>query len=207
MARQLLLERIEAIAVNSQCRSEFARENIDLEKLRSTVLQTRFYDSAGLEGDLRFSVVVGKPASPDQTLRTLAMQVDADAFVLGYVDDGRYIRTNRVVLGPGYFEQRDAQQGTSHSTTLEEKQAILLHEVLHIALGKGDDYLDRRELCTLGLLSFCSRSLHARGSGGSRGEVSSANGTDPGRPAERSGSRPDSGNVAICAGSMVPPQP
>jgi hypothetical protein len=99
MARQLLLERIDAIAENSQCRNEFAREKIDLETLRSIVGQTRFYDAAGIEGDLRFSAVVGKPASPDQTLRTLALQVDADAFVLGYVDDGRYIRTNRVVLG------------------------------------------------------------------------------------------------------------
>jgi hypothetical protein len=165
MARQLLLERIDAIAENSQCRNEFAREEIDLETLRSIVRQTRFYDAAGIEGDLRFSAVVGKPASPDQTLRTLALQVDADAFVLGYVDGGRYIRTHRVVLGLGYFEQREPQ-GALRPSTLEEKQALLLHEILHIALGKGDDYLDKRELCPLRLLSFCPRSLNARGSAG-----------------------------------------
>jgi hypothetical protein len=163
MARQLLLERIDAIAENSQCRNEFAREKIDLVTLRSIVRQARFYDAGGAEGDLRFSAVVGKPASPDKTLHTLALQVDADAFVLGYVDDGRYIRTNRVVLGLGYFEQRAPQEGALRPTTLEEKQAILLHEMLHIALGKGDDYLDKRELCPLRLLSFCPRSLNARG--------------------------------------------
>ena len=42
MARQLLLERIDAIAENSQCRNAFAREKIDLETLRSIVRQTRF---------------------------------------------------------------------------------------------------------------------------------------------------------------------
>ena len=139
MARQLLLERIDAIAENSQCRNAFTREKIDLETLRSTVRHTRFYNAAGLEGDLRFSVAVGKPASPDQTLRTLALQVDADAFVLGYVDDGHYIRTNRVVLGLGYFDQRARLEGVWRHTTLEEKQAVLLHEILHIALGKDDD--------------------------------------------------------------------
>ena len=166
MARQLLLERIDAIAENSLCRNAFTREKIDLETLRSTVRHTRFYNAAGLDGDLRFSVVVGKPASPDQTLRTLALQVDADAFVLGYVDDGRYIRTNRVVLGLGYFDQRAPLEGILRPTTLEEKQAVLLHEILHIAFGKGDDYLDKRELCPLRLLSFCPRSLNARGSVG-----------------------------------------
>lgn len=173
MARQLLLEKLAAIAENSQCRGEFARKNIDLAKLRSIVVQTRFYNSAGLEGDLRFSVVVGKPASPDQTLRTLAMQVGADAFVLGYVDDGRYVRTNRVVLGRGYFEQRESQPGVFRPTTLEEKKAILLHELLHIALGKGDDYLDRQELCPLALLFLCPRFLPDRRSSGSRGSAES----------------------------------
>jgi hypothetical protein len=165
MARQLVLERIDAIAENRQCRNEFAREEIDLETLRSIVRQTRFYDAAGIEGDLRFSAVVGKPASPDQTLRTLALQVDADAFVLGYVEGGQYIRTRRVVLGLGYFEQREPQ-GALRRTTLEEKQALLLHEILHIALGKGDDYLDKRELCPLRLLSFCPRSPNTRSSAG-----------------------------------------
>jgi hypothetical protein len=73
MARQLLLERIDAIEENTLCRNAFTREKIDLETLRSTVRHTRFYNAAGLEGDLRFSVVVGKPASPDQTLRTLSL--------------------------------------------------------------------------------------------------------------------------------------
>jgi hypothetical protein len=87
------------------------------------------------------------------------MQVDADAFVLGYIDEGRYVRTNRVVLGRGYFEQREPQPGAFRPATVEEKKAILLHELLHITLGKGDDYLDRRELCPLALLSFCPRSF------------------------------------------------
>jgi hypothetical protein len=171
MARQLLLERIDAIAENTLCRNAFTREKIDLETLRSTVRHTRFYNAAGLEGDLRFSVVVGKPASPDQTLRTLSLHVDADAFVLGYVDDGRYIRTNRVVLGLGYFDQRAPLEGILRHTTLEEKQAVLLHEILHIALGKGDDYLHKRELCPLHLLSFCPRSLNAKDSVGARSRL------------------------------------
>src|SRR5260370_13902430 len=166
MALQLLLGRIDAIADSSKCRNEFDRKKIYVERVGSIVGETRFYDAAGIEGDIRFSAVVGKPASPDQTLRTLALQVDADAFVLGYVDDGRYIRTNRVVLGLGYFEQRATQEGVLRPTTLEEKQALLLHEILHIALGKGDDFLDRRELCPLRLLSFCPRSLNAKGSVG-----------------------------------------
>ena len=161
MARQLVLERIDAIAENGQCSAAFAQEKIDLEILRSTVRQTRFYDATGLEGDLRFSSVVGRAASPDQTLRTLALQVAADAFVLGYVENGRYIRTKRVVLGRGYFERREPQVVALRPTTLEEKQALLLHEILHIALDKDDDVLNKRELCPLHLLFFCPPYLHA----------------------------------------------
>jgi hypothetical protein len=161
MARQLVLERIDAIAENGQCSAAFAQEEIDLEILRSTVRQTRFYDTTGLEGDLRFSSVIGRAASPDQTLRTLALQLDADAFVLGYVENGRYIRTKHVVLGRGYYEQRDPQ--ALRPTTLEEKQALLLHEILHIALDTDDHVLNRRELCPLHLLGFCPRSLNASG--------------------------------------------
>jgi hypothetical protein len=155
MARQLVLERIDAIAENGQCSTAFAQEKIDLELLRSIVRQTRFYDATGLDGDLRFSSVVGRAASPDQTLRALALQVAADAFVLGYFENGRYIRAKRVVLGGGYFERSDPQVVELRPTTLEEKQALLLHEILHIALDKDDDVLNKRALCPLHLLSFC----------------------------------------------------
>ena len=137
--------------------SEF-RQNIDLDLLRATVYQTRFYDATGFEGALKFSAVVGKAASPDQTLQTLARQTDADAFVLGYFEDGRYVRTKRVVLWRGFFEQPAAAEGVLRPTTPEEKQALLLHEILHIALDKDDDDLNSRELCPLRLLAFCPRS-------------------------------------------------
>jgi hypothetical protein len=65
MARQLVLERIEAIAQNAHCRATFGQENIDLNMLRFTVYRTRFYDATSADGDLKFSVVVGKAASPD----------------------------------------------------------------------------------------------------------------------------------------------
>jgi hypothetical protein len=162
MARQLVLERIDAIAENGQCSTAFAQEKIDLEILRSTVRQTRFYDAMGIEGDLTFSSVVGRAASPDQTLRTLALQVAADAFVLGYVENGRYIRAKRVVLGRGYFERRESQVAALRPTTPEEKQALLLHEILHIALDRGDDVLNKRDLCPLHLLLFCPPSLNAK---------------------------------------------
>ena len=42
-------------------------------------------------------------------------------------------------------------------TTEEEKQALLLHEILHIALDRDDDDLTRRGLCPLRLLAFCPR--------------------------------------------------
>ena len=165
MARQLVLKRIDAIAENSLCSTAFAQEKIDLEILRSTVRQTRFYDTMGIEGDLTFGSVVGRAASPDQTLRTLALQVNADAFVLGYVENGRYIRTKHVVLGAGYFEWHEPQEVASRPTTLEEKEALLLHEILHIALDTDDHVLNRRELCPLHLLGFCPRSLNASGHG------------------------------------------
>jgi hypothetical protein len=41
---------------------------------------------------------------------------------------------------------------------MEEKQNLLLHEILHIALGKDDDDLNSRALCPLRLLAFCQRS-------------------------------------------------
>ena len=42
-------------------------------------------------------------------------------------------------------------------TTEEEKQALLLHEILHIALDRDDDDLNRRGLCPLRLLASCPR--------------------------------------------------
>jgi hypothetical protein len=163
VARGLVLERIDAIAQNGQCRQTFGQEKINLDLLRLTVQQTRFYDATGFDGNLKFSAVVGKPASPDQTLRTLALQVGADAFVLGYFDTDRYLRTKHVVLSRGYFEQADPHEGALRPTTREEKQSLLLHEILHIALGKDDDDLNSRALCPLRLLAFCPRSQTASG--------------------------------------------
>jgi hypothetical protein len=161
VARQLVLQRIDEIAQDGHCRQTFGQEKIDLSQLRLAVRQTRFYDAAGPEGDLKFSVVVGMLASPDRTLRVLASQVEADAFVLGYFDRSRYVRTRRVVLARGYHEQPDPDNGSLRPTTIEEKQNLLLHEILHIALGKDDDDLNSRALCPFRLLAFCPRSQTA----------------------------------------------
>src|SRR3974390_2342662 len=69
MARKLVLERIDEIAQNGHCRQRFEEQKIDLNLLRFTVQRTRFYDVEGREGNLKFSAVVGKAASPDRTLR------------------------------------------------------------------------------------------------------------------------------------------
>lgn len=158
MARRLVLERIDEIAQNGHCRQTFGQERIDLNLLRFTVQQTQFYDVTGREGYLKFSAVVGKVASPDRTLRVLASEVTADAFVLGYYDADRYVRTRQVVLTRGYYEQPDPEDGKLRATTMEEKQSLLLHEILHIALGKDDDDLNSRALCPLRLLAFCPSS-------------------------------------------------
>ena len=131
---------------------------LNLNMLRFTVEQTRFYNATGREGNLKFSAVVGKVASPDRTLRALASEVEADAFVLGYYDANRYVRTRRVVLTSGYHEQLDQGDGKLRPTTIQEKQNLLLHEILHIALGKDDNDLNSRALCPLRLLAFCPRS-------------------------------------------------
>jgi len=157
-ARQVVLERIEAIAMNRDCRQSFGRSQIDLDLVRATAYQTRFYDARGIEGDLKFSAVVGKQAFPDHSLKILARQTNADAFVLGYFEAGKYVRTKRVVLWRGYFEQPGESDGVLRPTTIEEKQNLLLHEILHIALEKDDDDLNSRDLCPLRLLAFCSRS-------------------------------------------------
>lgn len=155
VSRKLVLDRIEMIAQTGFCRRSFDQQNIDLNRLRLAARTTRFYSVLGPEGDLRFSEVVGKPAFPDETLRELALQTAADAFVLGYFDGLRYVRTRHVVLNRGYFAQRDSQSGTLRLTTLAEKQNLLLHELLHIALDKDDDDLNQRDLCPLRLISFC----------------------------------------------------
>jgi hypothetical protein len=157
VAQKLVLERIDAIARAGQCRVAFGKRQIDLHRVRLTARQVRFYNAEGTEGDLRFSEVVGQPSSPDHRIRDLAHGLSADAFVLGYQEGRRYIRTKRVVLSRGYFGQGSARDGTWRPTTEEEKQALLLHEVLHIALDMGEDDLTRRELCPLRLLSFCPR--------------------------------------------------
>lgn len=157
MARRLVLERIDAIAQNAHCRQTFGQEKIDLDLLRFTVNRTRFYDATGADGELRFSAVVGKAASPDRTLRMLAKDVEADAFVLGYYDANRYVRTRHVVLTRGYHEQPDDNDGKLRPTNSDEKQNLLLHEILHIALDKDDDDLNNRALCPLRLLAFCRR--------------------------------------------------
>jgi hypothetical protein len=156
-ARALVLTKIDTIEETASCRATFEEQRIDFRRLRRAANETRFYSIVGPEGNLTFSRVVGRPATPDKTLRALAHEVSADAFVLGYVDGGRYVRTQHVVLGRGYFEQQDAHDRERRNTTDEEKQTLLLHELLHIALGINDDDLDRRELCTLRLITFCPR--------------------------------------------------
>ena len=52
---------------------------------------------------------------------------------------------------------RTQSDGKLRATTMEEKQNLLLHEILHIALGKDDDDLNSRALCPLRLLAFCPR--------------------------------------------------
>ena len=156
-ARKLVLERIDAIVHCDQCRQAFGQEKIDLDRVRLTVSQLRFYNAEGPEGELRFSQVVDVPASPDERLRDLSRGLSADAFVLGYQQGRKYIRTKHVVLSRGYLWQASPQGGTGRPTTEEEKQALLLHEVLHVALDVDDDDLTRRELCPLRLLLFCPR--------------------------------------------------
>src|SRR6516164_4930628 len=157
LARELLLQRLEWIAGRSDCRQAFLRERIDLDQVRATAHKVRFYNAEGPEGELRFSEVVGKPASPNEQIRDLARGLSADAFVLGYQDGKEYIRTKEVVLNHGYFWQRNPQDGVWRMTTEEEKQALLLHEILHIALDRDDDDLTRRGLCPLRLLASCPR--------------------------------------------------
>ena len=161
MARRLVLERINAIGQNNYCRRTLEQEKIDVDLLRITVEHTQFYDATGADGHLKFSAVVGKAASPDQTLRTLASEVSADAFVLGYYDAERYVRTRHVVLARGFYEQPDPDERKLRPTTTDEKQSLLLHEILHIALGKDDDDLTALELCPLRLLAFCPRTQGA----------------------------------------------
>jgi len=43
----------------------------------------------------------------------------------------------------------------------QEKQNLLLHEILHIALGMDDYDLNSRALCPLRLLAFCPRTQTA----------------------------------------------
>ena len=66
-------------------------------------------------------------------------------------------RTREVVLNRGFFWQRNLQDWALRMTTEEEKQALLLHEILHIALDRDDDDLTRRGLCPLRLLASCPR--------------------------------------------------
>ncbi|HYO81086.1 MAG TPA: hypothetical protein VES20_06775 [Bryobacteraceae bacterium] len=156
-ARELVLTKIDTIEQTASCRQVFQDERIDLARLRRAAYRTRFYSVVGPEGNLTFSKVVGRPASPDDTLRELAREISADAFVLGYLEGPRYVRTSHVVLSHGYFAQEDAEHNRQRLTTPEEKQTLLLHELLHIALGIDDDDLNRRELCTLRLITFCPR--------------------------------------------------
>jgi hypothetical protein len=156
LARKLTLARIEAIQQTPACRQKFEREQVDFKWLRSVLKESRFYSVAGPEGMLRFSWIVRRPADPDQSLQMLAREISADAFVLGYLDSGRYVRTKHIVLSRGYFEQDDPAAGGRRLTTIAEKQSLLLHELLHIALDRDDDDLSRREFCPLRLLTLCS---------------------------------------------------
>jgi hypothetical protein len=157
LARELVLQRLEWLAERNECRQAFIREKIDLDQVRATAYEVRFYNAEGPEGELRFSDVVGKPASPNEQIRDLARGLSADAFVLGYQDGRKYIRSKEVILNRGYFWQTNAQDGTWRMTTEEEKQALLLHELLHIVLNRDDDDLTRRGLCPLRLLASCPR--------------------------------------------------
>jgi hypothetical protein len=159
LARELVLKRLEWIAGMKGCRQAFIREKIDLDQVRAIAHKGRFYNAEGPEGELRFSDVVGKPASPNEQIRDLARGLSEDAFVLGYQDGGQYIRTRELVLSHGYFWQRDPQHGVWRMTTEGEKQALLLHEILHIALDRDDDDLTRRGLCPLRLLASCPREV------------------------------------------------
>ena len=160
-ARELVLQRLEWIAGRNECRQAFIREKIDLDQVRAIAYEVRFYNAEGPEGELRFSDVVGKPASPNEQIRDLARGLSADAFVLGYQDGRKYIRSKEVILNRGYFWQTNAQDGTWRMTTEEEKQALLLHEILHIVLNRDDDDLTRRGLCPLRLLATCPRASKA----------------------------------------------
>jgi hypothetical protein len=161
-ARKLTIERIDTIAAMASCRQTFVNERIDLNQVRATVRQLRFYDAQGPEGLLLFSEVVGFRASPDRSLRELAKGLAADAFILGYQNGTRYTRTKHVVLGEGYHWQQ-GDDGMRRATALREKQALLLHEALHVALDRNDDDLTQRELCPLRLLAFCQAPAEAGG--------------------------------------------
>jgi hypothetical protein len=71
IARQLVLERIAEIERDGSCRASLHQERIGLDLLRATARRTRFYNVLGREGRLRFSQVVGRPSSPDETLDAL----------------------------------------------------------------------------------------------------------------------------------------
>jgi hypothetical protein len=165
-ARKLLLQRIETIRQQRDCRNAFSGAMIDLDALVAEARRTRFYNAAGLEGNLRFSEVAGRPSSPDHSLRDLARQVDADAFVLGYHEGQAYVRTRNVVLNRGYFQQGRFVNGTWRLTTPEERQDLLLHELLHIALDKNDDELHELETCPLRRLTVCSARSSSPETGG-----------------------------------------
>ena len=106
------------------------------------------------------------------------------------------------MLTRGYHEQLDPSDGGLRLTTMEEKQNLLLHEILHIALGKDDDDLNSRALCPLRLLAFCPRSRavsHRPGSPASRErvwqDVRLRNGVGDGGYSRQDGVRPGKSNV------------
>jgi hypothetical protein len=92
-----VLQRLEWIAGMKECRQAFVREKIDLDQVRATAYKVRFYNAEGPEGELRLSDVVGKPPSPNEHIRDLARGLSADAFVLGYQDGRKYIRSKEVI--------------------------------------------------------------------------------------------------------------
>lgn len=161
-ARKLVLDRIAEIERTRDCRYAFDAEQIDLSLLRAAVLRTRFYSAGGGEGNLKFSETVGQAASPDRTLRELATEVPADAFVLGYQDGERYVRTAHVVLSRGFFQLMNPSDGSWRFTTLQERQDLLLHEILHIALDQDDHQLDQLLVCPLRELAACARSSRSQ---------------------------------------------
>ena len=72
---------------------------------------------------------------------------------------GRYDGDGAQTLAP-------ENRGTWRLTTPEERQDLLLHELLHIALDKNDDEVHGLEACPLRRLAVCSARAGSPAAGG-----------------------------------------